>query len=237
MTDMQVTEKIENKEIIHINKKVKKKSIENISKSIYLVVKRVFDIIAGICGIIILIPLTLIVWIINKINKENGPIFYSHTRIGKDGKPFKMHKYRTMCVDADKKLEKILSEDENLKKEWEKNRKLSKDPRITKVGRFLRKSSLDEFPNFIDVITGKMSLIGPRAVVPDELKKFGKYKDEILKVKPGITGYWASHGRSKISYEERVKMEYYYVTNISLWLDIKIFFKTIVSIINKTGAI
>ena len=115
MTDMQTAEKEENKTIKHINKKIKKRSFEDISKNIYLVIKRVLDIIAGVVGIIILIPLTVIVWIINKYNKESGPIFYSHIRIGKNGKPFKMHKYRTMCVDADKKLEKILSEDEQLR--------------------------------------------------------------------------------------------------------------------------
>ena len=113
---------------------------------------------------------------------------------------------------------------------------LAEDPRITKFGKILRKTSLDEFPNFIEVLTGKMSLIGPRAVVPEELKMFGKYKDEILKVKPGITGYWAANGRSNISYKERVKMETYYARNVSFMLDVKIFFKTIISIISKNGA-
>lgn len=217
-----------------INKKPTK--IQSTKTKIYLVIKRIFDILAGLLGLIILIPLTMIVWVAQKVTKDKGPVFYTHIRVGKDGKLFKIHKYRTMHLNADEKLEQILK-DEKLKKEWEENRKLAKDPRITKLGLFLRTSSLDEFPNFIDVLTGKMSLIGPRAVVPEELKKFGKYKDEILKVKPGITGYWAANGRSNISYKERVKMETYYVRNISFWLDIKIFFKTIISIISRTGAI
>ena len=220
------------------NQKINKKptKIQSTKINIYLIIKRFFDILAGLFGLIILIPLTIAVWIAQKVTHDKGPVFYTHVRVGKNGKLFKIHKYRTMHLNADERLEKIL-EDENLKKEWEENRKLAKDPRITKLGLFLRTTSLDEFPNFIDVLTGKMSLIGPRAVVPEELKKFGKYKDEILKVKPGITGYWAANGRSNISYEERVKMETYYVRNISFWLDVKIFFKTIVSIISRTGAI
>lgn len=217
-----------------INKEPTK--IQSTKTKIYLVIKRFFDILAGLLGLIILIPLTIVVWIAQKVTNDKGPVFYTHTRVGKNGKLFKIHKYRTMHLNADEKLEQILK-DEKIKKEWEENRKLAKDPRITKLGLFLRTSSLDEFPNFIDVLTGKMSLIGPRAVVPEELKKFGKYKDEILKVKPGITGYWAANGRSNISYEERVKMETYYVRNMSFGLDIKIFFKTIASIISRTGAI
>lgn len=217
-----------------INKEPTK--IQSTKTKVYLVIKRFFDILAGLLGLVILIPLTIGVWIAQKVTHDKGPVFYTHVRVGKDGKLFKIHKYRTMHLNADEKLEQILK-DENLKKEWEENRKLAKDPRITKLGLFLRTTSLDEFPNFIDVLTGKMSLIGPRAVVPEELKKFGKYKDEILKVKPGITGYWAANGRSNISYEERVKMEKYYVRNISFWLDVKIFFKTIKSIISRTGAI
>ena len=234
MTDMQVEKNNVATEIIHIKSKPDTKKA--IGKKIYKFIKRFFDIIAGIVGLIILLPLTVIVWIVNKINKESGPIFYAQTRIGKDGKEFKIHKFRTMCVDADEKLQKLLDENEDLRKEWEENRKLVNDPRITKFGRILRKTSLDEFPNFLDVLSGKMSLIGPRAVVKDEIKLFGDSKDIVLSVKPGITGYWAANGRSNVSYEKRVEMERYYAENMSLWLDTKIFFKTIVSIMQRTGA-
>ncbi len=232
---MQATENVENNKMIRKRKNVK--LINNsVSRKVYLFIKNILDIFVGLIGMIILIPLTVIVWIVFKITRDKGPIFYSHTRIGKDGKPFKLHKFRTMYINADEELEKILQKDENLRKEWDENRKLAEDPRITKFGKILRKTSLDEFPNFIEVLTGKMSLIGPRAVVPEELKMFGKYKDEILKVKPGITGYWAANGRSNISYKERVKMETYYARNVSFMLDVKIFFKTIISIISKNGA-
>ena len=208
-----------------------------IVKILNLAVKRIIDILGSIVGIILLIPLTAIVAVLNFINKDNGPLFYSHTRIGKDGKLFKMYKFRTMVVDADKKLAKMLEEDEEKRKEWEKNRKLKNDPRITFVGDFLRKTSLDEFPQFLNVLKGEMSLVGPRAVVEDEIEMFGMYKKDVLSVKPGITGYWAANGRSDTTYEERVHMEYKYVEKFSVLMDIEILFKTVVSVIKKEGAV
>jgi len=213
------------------------KSENKIHKNINLFIKRIVDIIGGIVGIMVLIPLTIIIAIVNFINKENGPLFYSHKRIGKDGKYFKMYKFRTMVVDADKKLYELLEKDEEMKKEWQENRKLKNDPRITKIGKILRKTSLDEFPQFLNVLKGEMSLVGPRAVVDGEIEKFGIYKKDILSVKPGITGYWAAHGRSDTSYEERVHMEYKYVDNFSVWMDIKILFKTVISVVKKEGAV
>jgi len=199
--------------------------------------KRIIDIIGSLVGIILLVPITLMVAILNLKNKDDGPLFYSHTRIGKNGKLFKMYKFRTMVVDADKKLAEMLEKDEELRKEWEENRKLKKDPRITKIGGFLRKTSLDEFPQFLNVLKGEMSLVGPRAVVRDEIEKFGIYKDDVLSVKPGITGYWTANGRSNTTYEERVQMEYKYVDNFSVLMDIKILFKTVISVIKKEGAV
>ena len=184
-----------------------------------------------------LIPLTIIVGAINLIFEENGPLFYSQERIGKNGKKFKMYKYRSMVSDADEKLAKILAEDENLRKEFLENRKLKNDPRITKMGRFLRKTSLDEFPQFINVLKGDMSLVGPRAVVDGEIELFGEQKDKFLSVKPGITGYWAANGRSNTTYEERVEMEVYYAEHMSLLLDIKILFKTVLSVLKREGAV
>lgn len=226
-----ISEKLEVK-AIRINKKENR-----LLNKFNLFVKRLIDIIGAIVGLIILIPITIIIAIVNFINKENGPLFYTHLRIGKNGKYFKMYKFRTMVVDADKKLAKLLEQDENLKKEWQENRKLKNDPRITKIGKFLRKTSLDEFPQFVNVLKGDMSLVGPRAVVTDEIEKFGMYKKDILSVKPGITGYWAANGRSDTSYQERVHMEYKYVDNFSIWMDIKILLKTVISVIKKEGAV
>ncbi len=210
---------------------------EEISKKLTLATKRLIDICGALVGIAILLPLTVIVAIINFVNKENGPLFYSQKRIGKDGKYFKMYKFRSMVVGADEILKKLLDENEDLRKEFEETRKLQDDPRITKVGRFLRKTSLDEFPQFINVLKGEMSLVGPRAVIDGEIEKFGKHKEEVLRVKPGITGYWAANGRSNTSYDERVEMETYYANNISILLDIQILLKTVISVIKKEGAI
>lgn len=210
---------------------------EDIAKGLTLATKRLIDICGALVGIAILLPLTVVVAIINFVNKENGPLFYSQKRIGKNGKYFKMYKFRSMVVGADEILKKLLEENEDLRKEFEETRKLQDDPRITKVGRFLRKTSLDEFPQFINVLKGEMSLVGPRAVIDGEIEKFGEHKEEVLSVKPGITGYWAANGRSNTSYDERVEMETYYANNISILLDIQILFKTVISVIKKEGAI
>lgn len=208
-----------------------------VSQKTKQIIKRTIDIIGGIVGVLILVPLTIIVAVVNLVSHEEGPIFYSQVRIGKNGKLFKMYKFRTMVVDADKKLQKMLDENEELKKEWEKNRKLQNDPRITKIGGFLRKTSLDEFPQFVNVLKGEMSLVGPRAVVGDEIEKFGIHKEEVLSVRPGITGYWAANGRSDTTYDERVEMESYYARNMSTALDVQILCKTVVSVIKKEGAV
>lgn len=209
----------------------------DIAKGLTLATKRLIDICGALVGIAILLPLTVVVAIINFVNKENGPLFYSQKRIGKNGKYFKMYKFRSMVVGADEILKKLLEENEDLRKEFEETRKLQDDPRITKVGKFLRKTSLDEFPQFINVLKGEMSLVGPRAVIDGEIEKFGEHKEEVLSVKPGITGYWAANGRSNTSYDERVEMETYYANNISIPLDIQILFKTVISVIKKEGAV
>lgn len=207
-----------------------------IKEAISAIVKRMIDILGAIVGIIILIPLTAIVAIVNFVSGDKGPIFYSQERIGKYGEHFKMYKFRSMVIDADKKLAELLENDEQARKEWEENRKLKNDPRITKIGHILRKTSLDEFPQFINVLKGEMSLVGPRAVIEGEIELFGQSKNLVLSVKPGITGYWAANGRSDTSYDERVEMESYYAKNKSIALDIKILFKTVVSVLKKEGA-
>lgn len=206
-------------------------------KVLNMVFKRAIDICGGIVGTLILIPLTLVVWMINIFSGDRGPLFYSQERIGKNGKHFKMYKFRSMVVGADEKLKELLQNDPEARKEYMKYRKLKHDPRITKAGNFLRKTSLDEFPQFINVIKGEMSLVGPRAVVDDEIEKFGKNKEIVLSVKPGITGYWAANGRSDTTYEERVEMETFYAKNSTCVLDIKILFKTVFSVIKGEGAV
>lgn len=200
-------------------------------------IKRGIDIIGGLLGCALLVPITIFVAIASKICKDKGPLFFTQERIGKNGKLFKMYKFRTMVVDADERLKKLLAENKEARKEWEENQKLKDDPRITKIGNFLRKTSLDEWPQFINVLLGNMSIVGPRAVLDKEIEKFGIYKEQVFSVKPGITGYWAANGRSNTTYEERVLMEYEYVKNFSIKMDIKILFKTFVAVIKKEGAV
>ena len=204
---------------------------------IYRLVKRLIDIIGGLVGIILLVPITLCVYLARKILKEDdGPLFYEQLRYGKNGKKFRLYKFRSMCIDADKKLKEYLAGNEEARKEFEENQKLKDDPRITKIGNFLRKTSLDELPQMINILKGEMSFIGPRPVVDGEIEKYGANKNRFLSVKPGLTGYWQVNGRSNTTYAERIDMELYYVDNQSLWLDIKIFFKTFISVIKKEGA-
>lgn len=208
-----------------------------VRKVLYKVVKRLIDILGGLVGCVLLVPITMAVYIARKVLKEDdGPMFYEHLRYGKDGKKFRIYKFRSMCIDADKKLKEYLEQNEEAKKEFEENHKLKDDPRITKLGKFIRKTSIDELPQFVNVLKGDMSLIGPRPIVDGEIEKYGENKDKFLSVRPGLTGYWAANGRSDITYEERMKMELYYVDNISFKLDIQIFFKTIISVIKKEGA-
>lgn len=219
-------------EYLRINKKENK-----IKRLITLFIKRIIDILASIIGLIIFIPLTIIVAIMNFINKDNGPIFYYHRRIGKNGKYFNLIKYRTMVVDADERLKELLENDENAKKCWEENRKIKDDPRITKAGKILRKTSLDEWPQFLNVLKGDMSLIGPRPVIDGEIEKFGIYKKDVLSVRPGITSNWAANGRSCTNYDDRVFLENQYVQKFSALQDIKILFKTVIAVLKREGAV
>ncbi len=211
-----------------------------VSKKIYKVVKRIIDIIGALIGCVILIPLTFVIWLVNLCSNDNGPVFYTQKRIGKNGKEFKILKFRTMCnkaqemVKDEETMKKYFTEDQI--KEWKENFKIDDDPRITKLGKILRKTSLDEFPQIINILKGELSLIGPRPVIEEELEKYENNKEKFLSVKPGLTGYWAANGRSDTSYEERMAMELYYVDNISFKLDIEIFFKTFVTVLKREGA-
>ena len=203
----------------------------------YLFVKRAFDIVGSIIGIAILIPVTVAVWIARIVLKENdGPLFYEQLRYGKNGKMFRLYKFRSMCMNADEKLEKYLKENEEARKEFEETQKLDNDPRITKLGAFLRKTSLDELPQMINILFGQMSFIGPRPVIKKEIERYGKNKNKFLSVKPGLTGYWQVNGRSNTTYKERMELELYYVDHQSLWLDAKIFFKTFKAVFLHEGA-
>lgn len=201
----------------------------------YLFTKRLIDIIGAIIGLIISSPIFLLVSIMYLFGDSKGPIFFKQQRYGKDGKLFYIYKFRSMVVNADEKLKK----NKNLYQKYIKNNyKLEpdEDPRITKLGQFLRKTSLDELPQFINVLKGDMSLVGPRPIVKEELKEYRNKKDVLLSVKPGITGYWQVSGRSTVGYPERVNIELYYVYNQSLLFDIKILFKTIFVVFRKRGA-
>jgi len=209
-----------------------------LSKKIYRFFKRFIDIIGALIGCIVLLPLTLVIWIANIIAKDNGPVFYVQKRIGKNGKVFTMYKYRSMVVNADRKLKRYLLDNPEANEEFVKYRKLKDDPRITAVGKFIRKTSLDEFPQFINVLKGDMSLVGPRPYLPREKRAMKKAYKEIIKVKPALTGPWQVNGRSEISLEERLQMDMEYIKNESLINDAKYLFKTVLKIFKSDeGAI
>ncbi len=200
----------------------------------YKYVKRLFDILFGLIGLIVLIPLSIGAKVVLLLTGKNTKIFYRQRRIGKDGKVIRIFKFRSMVLNAEEMLEELLKE-ERYQKEWGENQKFEDDPRITKFGRYLRKTSLDELPQLINVLLGDMSLVGPRPLVEGELEAHGG-SPLYWKVKPGITGWWASHGRSDIGYDERLEMEYYYIRNLSFKLDCICIFKTIASVLTAKGA-
>lgn len=201
------------------------------------VLKRLMDICAGLCGILILIPLTVFVFIKNRKEGDKGPIFFTQNRIGKEGKEFKMYKYRTMVLGADKILEELMEKDPAIREEYTVNKKLANDPRITSAGKFLREKSLDEFPQFINVLLGQMSLIGPRPYLPREKEDMGQYYDDVVACKPGITGMWQSHGRSDVDFDHRLVLDEYYYRNWSFWLDVTLLFKTVKQVLYGRGAV
>lgn len=206
-----------------------------LSKVCYQFTKRSFDIVCSLLGCLVLLPIALVVKVMYMINGDFNSIFYTQKRIGKDGKEFKFYKFRTMVPNADEVLKKLLKQ-KKYKKQWESHHKIDNDPRITKIGKILRKTSLDELPQLINVLKSDMSLIGPRPLVPGELDEHKGNHKIYESVKPGITGWWASHGRSALTYQERLKLEYYYVQNQSLTLDIKCVFATVMAVLKKTGA-
>ena len=211
-----------------------KVKIKQQSKS-YLFWKRFFDIVLSSGALVCFSPVFLAVFIMNRFGDNKGPLFYKQKRIGWHGKPFKIYKFRSMVVNADK----ILEADPELYAKYVANHyKLEpeEDPRITRLGRWLRKTSIDEIPQFINILRGEMSIIGPRPVVKAELAEYGDRVDKFLSVKPGAMGLWQSSGRSNIPYPERCDVELEYVDEASLGFDMKIMFKNIISIFKSEGA-
>ncbi|WP_304032280.1 sugar transferase [Ruminococcus bromii] len=202
-------------------------------KPVYDFFKRIFDIVCSLVALIILSPVFLIMAILVKTTSE-GPAFFAHKRVGKNGKEIKIYKFRSMVTNAEELIKQFTPEQ---KAEYEKNFKLENDPRITKVGKFMRKTSLDELPQLLNILKGDISIVGPRPVTEVETEIYGNYRDMLLSVKPGLTGFWAANGRSDTTYTRRRAMEIYYVKNRSLWLDIKIIFKTFVSVFKGEGAV
>ena len=200
----------------------------------YFFFKRLFDIVLSVCGMIFIIPISIIIKLIYISIGDGGKILYKQNRVGKDGKIFKIYKFRTMVRGAEEKLEELLKED-HYRQEWEANQKIKDDPRITIIGKFLRESSIDELPQAINVLIGDMSLVGPRPLVEGELEAHNGDK-KYWNVKPGVTGWWACHGRSNLNYQERLEYEYYYVDNYSFSLDMLCLFKTFIAVFKHSGA-
>ena len=197
-----------------------------IKRKVYFMIKRLFDICCSLVGCLFILPIALVVKISYMLSGDFEPIIFSQNRIGKDGQEFKFYKFRSMVPNADKILEELLKNDKKIAAEYKKNKKLENDPRITKMGAILRKTSIDELPQIINILKGDMSLIGNRPYLPREKEDMGSYYNNIVKSKPGLTGYWQVSGRSDVDFNERLRLESYYSNHMSLSMDVKIFFKT-----------
>ena len=206
------------------------------SEKTYLFVKRLIDIIGGLVGLILLIPISIIIKILTIATGDFNSIFFSQKRIGKDGKEFNFYKFRSMVPNADKILFEMLEKDPEMAKEYKENKKLKNDPRITKVGHFIRRTSIDELPQLLNVLKGDMSLVGNRPYLPREKEDMGSFFHDIVKTRPGLTGYWQVSDRKDVSFLHRLKLEQYYSNNRSMSLDIKILFKTVKAVIFGHGA-
>lgn len=206
----------------------------NLSRRASRFIKRTFDIVAASLLLLALAPLLLsVAWL---VSRDGGPATFGHTRIGRHGKPFRCLKFRSMVIDAQARLSELLARDPQARAEWERDFKLKNDPRITPLGNFIRKTSLDELPQLINVLRGDMSLVGPRPVIADEVERYGEDKVFYLMARPGITGLWQISGRNDIDYDSRVALDCWYVRNWSLWYDIVILIKTIKVVLARDGA-
>ena len=199
---------------------------------IYRFITRVIDIIGSGIGLILLSPLFLVVAFLIKIEKPQGTVFYSQERVGKNEKTFKMYKFRSMCMDADERLKELLDQNEVEGAMF----KMKNDPRITKVGKFIRRTSIDELPQFWNVLKGNMTIVGPRPPLPREVEEYTEYDRQRLYVKPGCTGLWQISGRNDVGFHDMVDLDIEYIQQQSLWNDIKIMVKTIVVMLHPNGA-
>ena len=197
--------------------------------------KNLFEGVAAALAVLFLFPLGLLLAVLVKCSSK-GPVFYRAKRLGLNGRPIEVWKFRTMYADADQRLEQLLAENPELKKEWDANFKLKNDPRITPLGKIMRKTSMDELPQFINVLRGEMAVIGPRPIVEKEIAYYGRHYEVFSRVKPGITGFWQVSGRSETTYERRIELDMYYINNWSIWLDYYIFLKTIKEVLICRGA-
>lgn len=218
-----------------------KKYIESIDSKelnilVYNFIKRIFDIIIGFIGLVFFIPLFVIVKMVYLLTGDTNPIIFKQNRIGKNGQAIKIYKFRTMVMNAEDLLEKMMKEDPKIKEEYLTNKKLKNDPRMTKIGKYLRKLSIDEFPQFINILKGDMSVVGPRPYLFREKEDMGLYYNYVIKSKPGLTGIWQVSGRSNTSFTKRLELDKYYENNKDLKLDLSIFFKTFSKVLKKEGS-
>jgi Undecaprenyl-phosphate galactose phosphotransferase WbaP len=197
--------------------------------------KRLLDLALSSLALLFLAPILLAIMIAIKIESP-GPALFGHLRIGRNGRFFRAWKFRTMAHNADKVLERYLAANPEARAEWERDHKLKNDPRVTAVGRFLRKTSLDELPQLWNVLSNEMSMVGPRPIVEAEIPKYGNSYSVYTRVKGGVTGLWQVSGRSDVSYDERVKLDTFYVRNWSVWLDLCILYRTIGTVLFRNGA-
>lgn len=206
----------------------------NLTKKSARIIKRCFDVVGSVAIITLTSPVLLIIaWL---IMRDGGSPIYGHTRIGRDGQPFKCLKFRSMVLKSEEVLNQLLMNDPAARKEWEQDFKLRNDPRITSIGKLLRKTSLDELPQLFNVLKGEMSLVGPRPIIQDELERYKDNKEYYLMAKPGMTGLWQISGRNDVDYDTRVYFDAWYVKNWSLWNDIAILFKTVRVVLKRDGA-
>ena len=211
-------------------------NFKKVKRKLYFINKRLFDIVFALFGTIFLVPMYLLIKIAYWLMGDTEPVIYKQKRIGKNGRIFYIYKFRTMSAKADEKLMELL-EDPKYKEEWELKQKLENDPRVTKVGKILRETSLDEMPQFINVIKGEMSIIGPRPLLEGELDMHNGNRKIYESIRPGISGWWTVNGRTETTYEQRLELEYFYCKKCNLILDIKCIILTIFVVLLRKGAI
>ncbi|MBC2665223.1 sugar transferase [Novosphingobium flavum] len=197
--------------------------------------RRIFDIVASIALIIILAPVLLLIALMIQLS-DPGPLLFAHTRVGRGGRLFRCWKFRSMCVDAETRLQALIETDSRIRAEWERGYKLASDPRVTRVGNWLRVSSLDELPQLVNVLLGSMTLVGPRPVVTAEIGQYGRFAHYYLGLKPGLTGLWQVTGRSSVTYQRRVAADVLYARRRSVGLDLKILAATVPAVLLGRGA-